>query len=379
MTPAIGWRCSAAAIRSTSAIGRRSSCVRGSRRSRSSRKLGLPLDCVRATASSSRPTPQRTANTGLHRDDDPDALRREHTTRRGVWGRIRRGRPAAHVVDALATDVTLDPAAGNRRPEVPHRVEPLGPVRFFVDFLRSLRAPSRSRAVRHARPRATRRQADPDDAARALLQQVTPCASQPSAPTAGPTSCRCSTSASARGMGAQHDRTGPLPRERRPRRPRLFRGRRGRRRVPLRTLRVRHVRRVPQCRRIRGHPHRRSIVRIILGRLTQRPKSDPELSHRTPGLRGRVNEAGQEQYRYDDAPHDVGHWINAPPEKAPVCDRHLIQQPPRSMRRSFVIPATVALVFRRARRRSAAGRLESRTCFFALRTIELELRRRPWR
>jgi tellurite resistance-related uncharacterized protein len=103
-------------------------------------KLGLPLDCVRcdrfelpADAAAYKRTPVFTETT------IPDALRRDHTTRQGVWGRIvvADGR-LRYVVDALATDVALDAGRpGIVVPEVPHRVEPLGPVRFFVDFLRS--------------------------------------------------------------------------------------------------------------------------------------------------------------------------------------------------------------------------------------------------
>lgn len=69
----------------------------------------------------------------------PDALRREHSTKPGVWGLI-------HVLDGqlryvvelpLQRDETL--VAGGRGvivPEVLHHVHPEGEVRFFVEFLR---------------------------------------------------------------------------------------------------------------------------------------------------------------------------------------------------------------------------------------------------
>jgi tellurite resistance-related uncharacterized protein len=103
-------------------------------------KLGLPLDCVRcdrfelpADAVAYKRTPDFTETT------IPDALRREHTTKRGVWGRIvvDDGR-VRYIVDVPALDVVLERnLPGVVVPEVRHRVEPLGPVRFHVEFLRS--------------------------------------------------------------------------------------------------------------------------------------------------------------------------------------------------------------------------------------------------
>lgn len=69
----------------------------------------------------------------------PASLRRRHTTKPGVWARI-------HVLDgALRYRILAPPEeehvlsperAGIVEPEVPHEVEPLGPVRFYVEFLR---------------------------------------------------------------------------------------------------------------------------------------------------------------------------------------------------------------------------------------------------
>jgi tellurite resistance-related uncharacterized protein len=69
----------------------------------------------------------------------PDALRRRHTTKAGVWARI-------HVLEGSLRYRILEPAReehvlsvgrpGIVEPEVPHEVEPEGRVRFYVEFLR---------------------------------------------------------------------------------------------------------------------------------------------------------------------------------------------------------------------------------------------------
>ena len=66
----------------------------------------------------------------------PAGLRHRHQTKPGVWalitvleGRLRLRRLAS------GAESDLDPAApGVVAPEEPHEVEPLGPVRFFVEF-----------------------------------------------------------------------------------------------------------------------------------------------------------------------------------------------------------------------------------------------------
>ncbi len=66
----------------------------------------------------------------------PAGLRRAHRTKPGVWAII-------HILEGRLRYRTLDPAGeqvlspdlpGIVRPEQPHEVEPLGPVRFFVEF-----------------------------------------------------------------------------------------------------------------------------------------------------------------------------------------------------------------------------------------------------
>ncbi len=70
----------------------------------------------------------------------PAGLRRRHATKAGVWGRI-------CVLDGSLRYRILEPEPeehelvsgrdGVVEPEIPHEVEPLGEVRFFVEFLRS--------------------------------------------------------------------------------------------------------------------------------------------------------------------------------------------------------------------------------------------------
>lgn len=66
----------------------------------------------------------------------PAALRRQHQTKAGVWGLI-------HVLEGRLRYRTFDPDSeivltpqqqGVVRPQQFHEVEPLGPVRMFVEF-----------------------------------------------------------------------------------------------------------------------------------------------------------------------------------------------------------------------------------------------------
>jgi tellurite methyltransferase len=69
----------------------------------------------------------------------PARLQQGHSTKAGVWAKIvvTEGK-LRYYVDGLDVDIELSP---NRNgivvPEVPHRVEPLGRVRFFLEFYRS--------------------------------------------------------------------------------------------------------------------------------------------------------------------------------------------------------------------------------------------------
>lgn len=69
----------------------------------------------------------------------PASLRKSHTTKRGVWGRIcvEAGALRYRILAPAEEEHVLSPARiGIVEPEVPHEVEPLGEVRFYVEFLR---------------------------------------------------------------------------------------------------------------------------------------------------------------------------------------------------------------------------------------------------
>ncbi|MDM0115430.1 DUF1971 domain-containing protein [Variovorax sp. J22R133] len=69
-------------------------------------------------------------------DTVPAGLRKDHTTRAGTWGKIQvlEGQ-LRYRVDGWQVDTVLTPEApGIVVPEVLHNVEPVGPVRFFVEF-----------------------------------------------------------------------------------------------------------------------------------------------------------------------------------------------------------------------------------------------------
>lgn len=66
----------------------------------------------------------------------PGALRHRHQTKAGVWGLINviEGRLRFRRLDP-PSETVIDPSAPTVvAPEEPHEVEPLGLVRFFVEF-----------------------------------------------------------------------------------------------------------------------------------------------------------------------------------------------------------------------------------------------------
>ena len=102
--------------------------------------LGTELDCVRCDRmewpeglAAYRRTPEFDEMT------IPAGLQSEHATKRGVWARI-------HVVSGALRYRVGAPVRQSFRikpssiavivPEVRHRVEPEGPVRFFIEFWR---------------------------------------------------------------------------------------------------------------------------------------------------------------------------------------------------------------------------------------------------
>lgn len=69
-------------------------------------------------------------------DTMPPGLRRRHRTKAGVWALIHvlEGRLRYRVLDPAGERILAPGEPGLVRPDQPHEVEPLGPVRFFVEF-----------------------------------------------------------------------------------------------------------------------------------------------------------------------------------------------------------------------------------------------------
>ncbi len=70
----------------------------------------------------------------------PAGLRKSHTTKRDVWGRICviEGSLRYRILEPSIEEQLLTPDHdGVVEPENPHEVETIGPVRFYVEFLRA--------------------------------------------------------------------------------------------------------------------------------------------------------------------------------------------------------------------------------------------------
>ncbi len=70
----------------------------------------------------------------------PAGLRRRHTTRAGVWARIRvlEGSLRYRILEPESEEHVLTPERdGVVEPGVGHQVEAIGAVRFYVEFLRA--------------------------------------------------------------------------------------------------------------------------------------------------------------------------------------------------------------------------------------------------
>ena len=69
----------------------------------------------------------------------PAGLRSRHTTKAGTWGRICvvEGALRYRILEPVVEEHLLTPEFfGIVEPEVTHEVEVVGPVRFYVEFLR---------------------------------------------------------------------------------------------------------------------------------------------------------------------------------------------------------------------------------------------------
>jgi len=103
-------------------------------------RLGQRLDCLRCDdfeLPADFVAYRRTAT--FSETSIPDALRQEHATKAGVWGKIlvEDGR-LRYAVPPLARQFELTPTQpGIVVSEVQHHVEPCGTVRFYVEFYRA--------------------------------------------------------------------------------------------------------------------------------------------------------------------------------------------------------------------------------------------------
>lgn len=73
----------------------------------------------------------------------PAGLLRRHDTKAGVWARIHvlEGRLLYRILDPEVEEHLLEPGRlGIIEPRTAHEVETVGPVRFFVEFLRQVGA-----------------------------------------------------------------------------------------------------------------------------------------------------------------------------------------------------------------------------------------------
>lgn len=86
----------------------------------------------------------------------PPGLLRAHTTKAGAWGLIHvlEGRLAYRITDPRrpSTETILSPedAPGIVEPTVLHEVEPIGAVRFYVEFLKAPDRPDQTGTDRPA-------------------------------------------------------------------------------------------------------------------------------------------------------------------------------------------------------------------------------------
>lgn len=73
------------------------------------------------------------------RETIPDALRNQHTTKAGSWAKIwvMSGQLRYRIFTDPPEERILTPEmSGIVEPQVPHQVEPLGEVEFYVEFYR---------------------------------------------------------------------------------------------------------------------------------------------------------------------------------------------------------------------------------------------------
>ena len=69
-------------------------------------------------------------------DSLPAGLRREHRTKAGVWALIHvvEGQLRYRIFEPRSEQILTAAAPGVVSPEQPHEVEPVGPMRMFVEY-----------------------------------------------------------------------------------------------------------------------------------------------------------------------------------------------------------------------------------------------------
>ena len=99
--------------------------------------MEAPATCLPPGLVSYRRTPEFTEETV------PAGLKRAHSTKEGVWGLIHvmEGELRYRILDERRSHAELLLSAGSPpgivEPAILHEVEPVGPVRFQVEFLRA--------------------------------------------------------------------------------------------------------------------------------------------------------------------------------------------------------------------------------------------------
>ncbi|MDN5752015.1 MAG: DUF3565 domain-containing protein [Nitrosospira sp.] len=109
--------------------------------------LGKTLDCVRCDKFELPDSFVAYKRTPVFTEETlPAGLRKDHSTKTGVWAKIMVAEgKVRYRVPALKADIELSPdRIGIVVPEVLHSVEPLGAVRFFVEFYKAWEGDSRS-------------------------------------------------------------------------------------------------------------------------------------------------------------------------------------------------------------------------------------------
>jgi tellurite methyltransferase len=100
-------------------------------------KLGMPIDCISCDRLEI-PDDFRAYRKSAEFNERtlPQSLRKDHSTKPGVWAKIQviAGK-LNYRVDVLGAHFELSPGSpGIVIPEISHHAEPIGSVRFFVEF-----------------------------------------------------------------------------------------------------------------------------------------------------------------------------------------------------------------------------------------------------